>query len=87
MGSAAEKQLVIFSLWYPSDRYDENQFNVVLDMPRHIDKCLISILWSIVSTAADKPSKGSAATLHLSIVRVASLSSFKRAVSVERNCL
>ena len=70
MGRAAEKQLTIFTLWYLSVRYDENQLRAVPDMPYHSDKHLMSMLWSIVSKAADKSSKISAVTLPLSIFRV-----------------
>ena len=40
-----KKQLAIFTLWYLSIKYDENQLSVVPDMPYHIDKCLISQLY------------------------------------------
>ena len=84
MDRAAEKQFAIFTLWYLSVKYDENQLRAVPDMPYHSDKHLMSMLWSI---AADKSSEVSAVTLPLSIFRVTSLCTFKRAVSVELNFL
>ena len=72
MGRAAEKQLAIFTLCYPSVKYDENQLRAVPEMPYHIDKRLMSLLWSIVSKAADKSSQVTAVTLPLSIFRVTS---------------
>ena len=74
MGSAAEKQLAIFTLWYLSVKYDENQLRAVPDMLYHIDKCLMSNgQYSVVSKAADKSSKVSAVTLPLTIFRATSL--------------
>ena len=70
MVSTAEKQLAIFTLWYLSIKYDENQLRAVPYMPYYSDKRLVSMLWSIVSKAVDKSSKVSAVTLSLAIVRV-----------------
>ena len=47
------------------------------------DKPLTSMLWTIVSKAADKSNKVSTVTLPLSIFRVTSLCTTKRAVSVD----
>ena len=76
VGSATEKQLAIFTLWYLSFKYDENKLRAVPDMTYHIDKHLMSMLWSIVSKAADKSSTVSAVALPLSIFRVTSLCTF-----------
>ena len=76
-----KKQLGIFTLWYLSVKKDENQLSAVPDMPYHIDKHLMNMLWSIVSKAANKSSNVSAVTLPLSILRVTSLCTFKSAVS------
>ena len=49
----------------------------------HKDKWSMRIVWLILSKAADKLSKVSAVTLPLSIFKVISLCTFRRAVSVE----
>ena len=51
VGSADEKQLANFTLWYLLVKCDENQLKAVRDMPYHIDKDLMSMLWLIVSKA------------------------------------
>ena len=48
MGSAAEKQLAIFTLRYLTDKYDESQLRAVPDMPYHTDRRLMNMLRSIV---------------------------------------
>ena len=79
--------MAIFTLWYLSVKYDDNPLEAVPDMRYYINKRSTSMLWSIVSIAADKSSKESPVTLPLSIFRVTSLCTFQIAVSIERNCL
>ena len=43
VGSAAEKQLAVFTLWYLSVNCDENQLRAMLDKPYIIDKRLMSM--------------------------------------------
>ena len=83
MGSAAENQLTIFTLWYLSAKFEEHQHSAVPDMLYHVDKLLVRMLWSIVSKQADKSSKICAVSLSLSIFRVTSLRTFEIAVFVE----
>ena len=45
---SAEKQLAVFTLWYLSVKYDENQLRAVPDMTYHIDKHLMSMLITVM---------------------------------------
>ena len=68
-------------------RYEENLCNAVPDMPYQVDKHLMRASWSVVSNATDRSSRASAVTLPLLMLRLMSLCTFKRAVSVEWNFL
>ena len=57
------------------------------DIPYHVDKSVMIISWSMVLKAADRSSRVSSVTLPLSMLRLMSLCTFKRAVYVEWNCL
>ena len=87
VGSISEKQLPILMACRLSVRYEVNQLRAVPDIPYHVDKRVMRMLWSIVSKAADRSSRVSSVTLPLSMLRLMSLCIFKRAVSVDWNCL
>ena len=79
----SEKQLPILMACCLSVRYEVNQLRAVPDMPYHVDRRVMRILWSMVSKAADRSSRVRAVTFPLSMLRLMSLCTFKRAVSVE----
>ena len=79
----SEKQLPILTSCCLSVRYEVNQLRAVPDIPYHVDKRVMQMLWSMVSKAADRSSRVSAVTLPLSMLRFMSLCTFRRAVSVE----
>ena len=79
----SEKQLPGLMACLLSVRYEVNQLRAVPDIPYHIDKRVMRMLWSMVSNAADRLSRISIVTLPLSMLRFMSLCTFKRAVSVE----
>ena len=70
VGSMSEKQLPILMACCLS----------VPDIPYHVDKRVMRMLWSMVSKAADRSSRVSAVTLPLSMLRFMPLCTFKRAV-------
>ena len=82
-----EKQLPILTACRLLVRYKMNQLRAVPDIPYHVDKRVMRMLWSMVTKAADRSSRVSAVTLPLSMLRFMSLCTFKRAVHVERNRL
>ena len=53
------------------------------DMPYHTDKRVMRMSWSTGSKVADRSRLLNAVTLPLSMLRLMSLCTFKRAVSVE----
>ena len=61
----SEKQLPILMACRLSVRYEVNQLKAVPDIPYHVDKRVIRMLWSMVSKAADRSSRVSAVTLPL----------------------
>ena len=81
----SEKQLPMLMACCQSVRYEVNQLRAVPDIPYHVDKRVMRMLWSMVSKAAalTLSSRVSAVTLPLSMLRLMSLCTFKRAVSVE----
>ena len=79
----SEKQFPISMACPLSVRYEENQRSAVPDMPHQVDKRLTRMSWSMASNAADRSSRVSAVTLPLSMLRLMSLSTFKRAVCVD----
>ena len=79
----SEKQLPILMACCLSVRYEVNQLRAVPDMPYHVDRREMRILWSMVSKAADRSNRVRAVTFPLSMLRLMSLCTFKRAVSVE----
>ena len=83
VGNMSEKQLPILMACCLSVRYEVNQLRAVPDMPYHVDRRVMRILWSMVSKAADKSSRVKAVTFPLSMLRLMSLCTFERAVSVE----
>ena len=83
VGNMSEKQLPILMACCLSVRYEVNQLRAVPDMPYHVDRRVMRILWSMVSKAADRSSRVRAVTFPLSMLRLMSLCTFKRAVSVE----
>ena len=83
VGNMSEKQLPILMAICLSVRYEVNQLRAVPDMPYHVDRRVMRILWSMVSKAADRSSRVRAVTFPLSMLRLMSLCTFKRAVSVE----
>ena len=83
VGNMSEKQLHILMACCLSVRYEVNQLRAVPDMPYHVDRRVMRILWSMVSKAADRSSRVRAVTFPLSMLRLMSLCTFKRAVSVE----
>ena len=83
VGNMSEKQLPILMACCLSVRYEVNQLRAVPDMPYHVDRRVIRILWSMVSKVADRSSRVRAVTFPLSMLRLMSLCTFKRAVSVE----
>ena len=83
VGNMSEKQLPILMACCLSIRYEVNQLRAVPDMPYHVDRRVMRILWSMVSKAADRSSRVRAVTFPLSMLRLMSLCTFKRAVSVE----
>ena len=78
-----KKHLPILMACCLSVRYEVNQLRAVPDMPYHVDRRVMRILWSMVSKAADMSSRVRAVTFPLSMLRLMSLCTFKRAVSVE----
>ena len=83
VGNMSEKQLPILMACCLSVRYEVNQLRAVPDMPYHVDRRVMRILWSMVLKAADRSSRVRAVTFPLSMLRLMSLYTFKRAVSVE----
>ena len=83
VGNMSEKQLPILMACCLSVRYEVTQLRAVPDMPYHVDRRVMRILWSMVSKAADRSSRVRAVTFVLSMLRLMSLCTFKRAVSVE----
>ena len=83
VGNMYEKQLPILMACCLSVRYEVNQLRTVPDMPYHVDRRVMRILWSMVSKAANRSSRVRAVTFPLSMLRLMSLCTFKRAVSVE----
>ena len=83
VGNMSEKQLPILMACCLLVRYEVNQLRAVPDMPYHVDRRVMRILWSMVSKAADRSSRVRAVTFPLSMLRLMSLCTFKRAVSVE----
>ena len=81
----SEKQLPILMACHLSMRYEENQLSprAVPDIPYHIDNHLVRMLWSMVSKAVDRSSRVIAVSLSLAMLRLMSLCTFKRVVSVE----
>ena len=79
----SEKQLPILMACCLSVRYEVNQLRAVPDMPYHVDRRVMRILWSMVSKAADRSSRVRAVTFPLSMLSLMSLCTFKRAVYVE----
>ena len=79
----SEKQIPILMACCLSVRYAVHQLRAVPDIPYHVDKRVMRMLWSMVSKAADRSSRVSAVTLPLSMLRFMSLCTVKRAVSVE----
>ena len=79
----SEKQLPILMACHLSVRYEVNQFRAVRDIPYHVDKHIMRMLWSMVLKVVDRSSTVSAVTLPLSMLWFMSLFTFKRAVSVE----
>ena len=63
--------------------YEENHLDAVLDMPHHIDKSLMRMSWSIGSSVPNRSNRVSAVTLPLSMLRLMSVRTFKRALSVD----
>ena len=83
VGNVSEKKLPILMACCLSVRYEVNQLRAVPDMPYHVDRRVMRIVWSIVSKVADGSSRVKAVTFPLSMLRLMSLCTFKRAVSVE----
>ena len=83
VGNMSEKQLPVLMACCLSVRYEVNELRAVPDMPYHVDRRVMRILWSMVSKAADRSSRVRAVTFPLSMLRLMSLCTFKRAVSVE----
>ena len=54
VGNISEKQLPILMACCLSVRYEVNQLRAVPDMPYHVDRRVMRILWSMVSKAADR---------------------------------
>ena len=79
----SEKQLPILMACHLSVTYEVNQRSAMPDMLYQVDDCLMRMSWSMVSSAADRSSRVRALTLSLSMLRLVSLYTFKRAVSVE----
>ena len=80
VGNMSEKQLPIFMACCLSVRYEVNQLRAVPDMPYHVDRRVMRILWSMVSKAADRSSRVRTVTFPLSMLRLMSLCTFKTAV-------
>ena len=57
VGNMSEKQLPILMACCLSVRYEVNQLRTVPDMPYHVDRRVMRILWSMVSKAADRSSR------------------------------
>ena len=83
VGNMSENQLPIVMACCLSVGYEVNQLRAVPDMPYHVDRRVMRILWSMVAKAADRSSRVRAVTFPLSMLRLMSLCTFKRAVSVE----
>ena len=79
----SEKPLPILMACCLSIMYEVNQLRAVPSIAYHDDKRVMRMSWSMVSKAADRLSRVSAATFPLSMLRFMSLCTFKRAVSVE----
>ena len=83
VGNMSENQLPIVMACCLSVGYEVNQLRAVPDMPYHVDRRVMRILWSMVAKAADRSSRVRAVIFPLSMLRLMSLCTFKRAVSVE----
>ena len=69
--------------WFLSEKYDLNHRRAVSEMPKCLLRCCKRIKSSMVSKAAELPSKVSVVTLLLSMLSTISLYILRRAVSVE----
>ena len=69
----SEKQLAVSMACRLSVRYEVNQFRAVPDIPYHVDKHVMRMLWLMVSKAADRSSRVSPVPLPLSLFRLKSL--------------
>ena len=76
MGHMSEKQLPIYLACCLTVRYEESVLRAMPDMQYHFNKCLMSMLWSMMLKVADRSSRVSAVTLPLSMLRLMSLCTF-----------
>ena len=77
-----EKPFPIFTACRLSIKYEENQLNAVPYISYHVYKRLMRMSRSVVSDSADSSGRVSAVTLAFSMLRLMSLFTFKRTVSV-----
>ena len=83
VGNMSENQLPIVMACCLSVGYKVNQLRAVPDLPYHVDRRVMRILWSMMAKAGDRSSRVRAVTFPLSMLRLMSLCTFKRVVSVE----
>ena len=66
----SEKKLPILMVCRLSVRCEVNQLRAVPDIPYHVDKRVMRMLWSMESKAADRSSRVRAVTLTLLLLRL-----------------